>query len=383
MATRILFACQFSSLYGGVQHSMLDIVRNLDRTRFDPIVLCAPAGELPGLLAKEKVRVRTVGVGEYWRYSPRNPLGTLRDVFAVAREIVRLARAEDVRIVHTFDGMVFFAASLAKLYLADLKIIWLDSGFDRYRYHFRIVMRWCFKHAARVVTITKIRSKQLLSEGLELSKAGIITPGTDFHLRSSNSSLPLRSNNGQTVRIGIVGRIVPIKNFELFLQAARIVADTHPNVQFTVVGGRGFFGSELEYYDHVISLAQSLNLTDRVSFLAPTEDLRPILNGFDILVVSSHIETFGRTLVEAMALSKPVVATAVGGIPEVVADGEVGFLVPAGDAVSMAEKINKLVADAKLRENMGRKGYERVMKLYDIRMLTRKWEQLYETILQN
>jgi glycosyltransferase involved in cell wall biosynthesis len=383
MATPILFACQFSSAYGGVQHSMLDIVRNIDRSRFDPIVLCAPGGELPGLLAKAKVRVRTVGVGKYWRYSPRYPIGTLRDVFAVAREIVRVARTEDVRIVHTFDGMVFFAASLAKLYLADLKIIWLDCGFNLYRYHFRVVMRWCFKRAAHVVTITRIRLEQLLSEGLELSKSAVIPCGTDFHLLPSASSHPKCSDQCQTVRVGIVGRIVPIKNFELFLTAARMVADAHPNVRFSVVGSRGLFGPELEYYERVMRLTQTLNLTDRITFHSPVEDLSQLINTFDVLVSSSHLETFGRTLIEAMALSKPVVATAVGGIPEVVADGEVGFLVPAGDAVAMAENINKLVADAKLRETMGRKGYERVMKLYDIRMLAREWEQLYETLLLN
>ncbi|HKX30842.1 MAG TPA: glycosyltransferase family 4 protein, partial [Blastocatellia bacterium] len=125
-----------------------------------------------------------------------------------------------------------------------------------------------------------------------------------------------------------------------------------------------------------------LRLTDLVTFHEPAADIIPLLDSFDLLVSSSHLETFGRTLIEAMALSKPVVATAVGGVPEVVADGEVGFLVPPGDAEAMAERISRLVADAELRRSMGRRGYERVLKNFDLRVTTRRWEQLYQEILQ-
>ncbi|MBL8190921.1 MAG: glycosyltransferase, partial [Acidobacteria bacterium] len=113
------------------------------------------------------------------------------------------------------------------------------------------------------------------------------------------------------------------------------------------------------------------------------EDLSPVLGEFDVLVSSSHIETFGRTLIEAMAMAKPIVATAVGGVPEVVADNEVGFLVPAGDVVAMAEKINLLVENPALRQAMGRNGVRRVLERFDVRAITRRWEQTYESLLQD
>ena len=80
-------------------------------------------------------------------------------------------------------------------------------------------------------------------------------------------------------------------------------------------------------------------------------------------------------------MGKPIVATAVGGVPEVVADGEVGFLVPAGDANALAKKISLLVEDDDLRQTMGQKGRQRVLEHFDVRTITRRWEQTYESLL--
>ncbi|HKX29028.1 MAG TPA: glycosyltransferase family 4 protein, partial [Blastocatellia bacterium] len=303
MAIRILLSCQHSVAYGGVQHNLLDIARHLDRSRFEPIALCSPQGELPQFLARDNIEVRTIGGGAYWRYSHRQPLGTIKDVWAVAREIVRLARSERVRIVHTFDGMVFFAACLAKLQHRELRVVWLDSGFNLYPCYFRIIMRWCFRHAARVATITNIRAQQLSTEGLDLAKSVVIPNGTDFHLRRRPATGAPVLGSDPVIRVGIVGRIVPIKNFELFLRAARLVAQTQPHVRFSIVGPPGLFESEIEYYHRVRDLTGLLRLTDLVTFHEPAADIIPLLDSFDLLVSSSHLETFGRTLIEAMALS--------------------------------------------------------------------------------
>ncbi|MCI0627044.1 MAG: glycosyltransferase family 4 protein [Acidobacteria bacterium] len=381
MATPVLFSCQFSSAFGGVPQTLFDIVKYLDKSRFEPIVLCPRQGPLPLDLAAEGIRTRTVGTGQYWRYTPTQPLGTFSDLWVVAREIARIARSENLRLVHTFDGMVFFAACLAKLYFKDLKVLWLDCGWNIYRYHFRLVMRWCFRHAVRVLAPTRRRMKQLLAEGLDHRKSGVLPCGTDFHIRPRTHAFPEPPANGR-VRVGIIGRIVPIKRFEMFLQAARIVADTNPQVEFSIVGSQGLFKHEVKYYHRIRGLTNSLNLTDRVTFHDPPENLLPLLSTFDLLVSSSYLETFGRTLIEAMALSKPVVATAVGGIPEVVTDGETGFLVPSGDVATMAERISRLVEDAGLREVMGQRGKDRVLRYFDIRCVTRKWEALYTELLQ-
>jgi len=375
MPIPVLLSCQFGAAYGGVQHSMLDLVKHLDRQRFKPIVLCAPEGGISQLVAREQAQVRNVGSGQFWRYSHKRPLGTCIDLVIVAREIVRLARTEGVRLVHAFDGMVFFAAALAQQQLKDLRVIWLDCGFNLYRYHFRLVMRWCFPRAARVAAISQVRVQQLLAEGLDPAKAAVMPLGTDFHLQT------LAPPRQEEFRIGIVGRFVPIKNFELFLRAAQLVAARHPRVQFVIVGSQGLFPAEVAYYQSLLRLMDELGLQGRVIFHEPVENLAMLLNTFDVLACSSHLETFGRTLIEAMALAKPVVATAVGAIPEVVKDGETGFLVAPGDVTGFAARLNQLIEDAELRNRLGQGGHQRVLQHFDVRAVVRRWEQLYGELL--
>jgi glycosyltransferase involved in cell wall biosynthesis len=380
MTTRILFSCQFSAAYGAVQHSMLDLVRHLDRSRFEPFVLCTPGGKLPALAAREHARVLTVGTGEFWNYTPSNPLGTLRDIISVARQIVKLARAENVRIVHTFDGMVFVAAVLAKLFLKDLQVIWLDcASIQRYRPHNRALLRWCLNHVARVATLSKSRQQQLLAAGLDPTRTAVLPSGTDTHLRQEASDF--QSYPHSSIRVGVLGRIVPVESFESFLQMARIEADKYPRVEFVIAGKPGTFRDEIEYWQQMIKRIHELNLGEHVTFESQGEESSALLNSFDLVVSSSPLETSSHLLLEAMALSKPVVATAVGGVPEVVTDGEVGFLVPPNDVEALAARVSQLIEDAPLRKAMGIKARERVLRHYDIRAITREWEKLYDELL--
>jgi glycosyltransferase involved in cell wall biosynthesis len=131
----------------------------------------------------------------------------------------------------------------------------------------------------------------------------------------------------------------------------------------------------------MIKRIHALNLAEHISFESQGEGVSALLKSFDLVVSSSPLETSSHLLLEAMALSKPVVATAVGGVPEVVTDGEVGFLVPPNDAQALAARVSQLIEDAPLRKAMGIKARERVLRHYDIRAITREWEKLYDELL--
>jgi glycosyltransferase involved in cell wall biosynthesis len=279
--------------------------------------------------------------------------------------------------------MVFFAATLAKLFLKDLQVIWVDNSFNTHiKPYNRAVQRWCFNRGGQVATISHVRLQQLLAEGFDPARSVVLPCGTDFHLKVPEAPADQSEQHSQ-ITVGIIGRIVPIKNFEMFVQAARRVADKHPQTRFVIVGRPGNFPDEMEYGQQIIKLIGTLGMTDRIKFQPPVDNLPGLISEMDVMVSSSHLETFGRTMIEAMALSKPVVATAVGGVPEVVSDGEAGFLVPPGDAETMANRIIQLIEDPALREKMGRNGRERVLRHYDMRLIARQWEEIYDRMLQN
>ena len=137
--------------------------------------------------------------------------------------------------------------------------------------------------------------------------------------------------------VGIIGRLVPIKNHELFLQAARQVHEALPEARFVVVGG-GERQPELE------SLAASLSLSDVVSFTGWRRDLPAIYADLDTLVISSRNEGTPVSIIEAMAAGVPVVATAVGGVPDLLRGGDLGMLVPSDDPAALADAIGAALA---------------------------------------
>jgi glycosyltransferase involved in cell wall biosynthesis len=163
--------------------------------------------------------------------------------------------------------------------------------------------------------------------------------------------------------IAQVGSIIPEKGIGDLLGAARLVLVRNPNAHFVFVGE----GSHREYYSR-LSAEQTLH--DRVTWTGLVED--PLSEGAysaaDIVCqVSRWEEAFGYVLAEAMASRKPIIATRVGGIPEVVEEGRTGFLAERGDAAEMADKILLLMNSPDLRDSMGQAGYEAAIRKFDVR----------------
>jgi glycosyltransferase involved in cell wall biosynthesis len=176
--------------------------------------------------------------------------------------------------------------------------------------------------------------------------------------------------------------MVPLKDYETFLEAARIVATSHPHVRFSIIGGPEPVYEQTEYFRRIRCLAKAPPLAGRVDFHGRLGDVAPLLSSFDIFVCSSLTESFGNVVIEAMALAKPVVATAVDAVPEIVLEGEVGFLVPSRNPQAMAERVSRLLDNKLLREEMGRKAQKYALERYDSQRLASRWHEVYRLALQ-
>lgn len=174
---------------------------------------------------------------------------------------------------------------------------------------------------------------------------------------------PLPTPSDSMCRIGIIANLSPVKGHDDFLRMAKSLLDMGHSCEFWIIG------TDIErsgYEAHIASTAARLGVSHAVRFLGFRSDIAAVINQLDIVVSSSHYEGFGRTLIEAMACERVVVATAVGGVPEVVADGSTGFLVAPRDANALADRVACLVQDASLRQRMGRAGRRRVQELFSI-----------------
>jgi glycosyltransferase involved in cell wall biosynthesis len=179
--------------------------------------------------------------------------------------------------------------------------------------------------------------------------------------------------------IGMVSHLEPLKGHKVLLNAAKSILKADYNIKLSIVGHEA--GGTKQYVHELKSLANDLGIAKHVMFLGYRKNVAEILKTFDICVLCSFEEGFGRVLVEYMACGKPVIATNVGGIPEIVVDGETGILVPVGDHKSLAEAIIRLIDDPLLSRQMGNDGRLRVQKYFDLKMNVRKTQELYQKLI--
>jgi glycosyltransferase involved in cell wall biosynthesis len=179
----------------------------------------------------------------------------------------------------------------------------------------------------------------------------------------------------RTKLVGIVGRIFPIKNHRLFLDAAALVAKQEPTVRFVIVGD-GALRPEMEEH------ARRLGIADRVIFTGWRRDLPCIYTDLDVLAVTSINEGTPFSAIEAMAAGCPVVATRVGGLPDLIDDGETGYLVPPGDASAVARGILEVLRDPQKARRMGQEARTRVKDRFTVSRLIDDMERLYAALLE-
>jgi glycosyltransferase involved in cell wall biosynthesis len=149
-----------------------------------------------------------------------------------------------------------------------------------------------------------------------------------------------------------------------------------------VIVGQPWPGNE-DHLERLRALVDELAVPDRVIFTGEVQDSRPAYAAADVLVLpSAQPEPFAGVVLEAMAMGKPVIATALGGSLDQVVDGETGYLVPPGDVGAMADKIRALCEDAGLRRRMGEAGRERVRTHFDVQRMLDKLETIYAEVVQ-
>ena len=174
--------------------------------------------------------------------------------------------------------------------------------------------------------------------------------------------------------IGIVGRLDPIKGHEDFLVAASLILKKHPHVHFLIVG-------EGELKETLQSQVKSLGIAQQVMFLGHSNEVLNIISICNILVCASHCEGLSLAIEEAMAQGKPVVATAVGGVPELITNRETGMLVPAKNPGKLAEVIVQLLENKKLQKELGQNALQRIKENFLVQHSIDELSRIYQEVL--
>jgi glycosyltransferase involved in cell wall biosynthesis len=305
-----------------------------------------------------------------------SPTNDVRGLVALFRHIRKI----EPHIVHTHTSKAGILGRLAAWLARVPTIIHTRSLSKIFLQMEKLLGRITHHHVA----LTPEEGKDYLNLGVAKSKnISVIHSGVDLEQFSQGAKQRTRKRKelnipADSLVIGYVGWLIPIKGVTYLVKAMAEVAEKYPKSLLVLVGKGDDKGEEeIKLREQV----QSLGLTDKVLFLGWRPDVAEITGCFDIFVLPSLNEGMGRVLVEAMAAGLPIVASRVGGIPDLIKNGENGLLVPPAEASAFGKAISDLLSDKEKRNRMGEAG-KKVCLPYSAEAMVERINTLYAKLLE-
>ncbi|MEW6443436.1 MAG: glycosyltransferase [bacterium] len=340
----------------GASQYALELMQGLERDSFRVSFVILKDGPLSAELERRRVPVHVLG-----KRRTGDPLALSR--------VVRVLREKGVDLVHTHTsnsnlygilGSFFVPACRAvatlHAYYAEVNAeaiplrILLKPGYR--------VDRFLLGRTAGIISVSRSIRDRIAADGLDPERITVIPNGIDVEAcRARSDRAAVREELGVgpgEVLVGTAGRLAAVKNQALLLEAAAAVVSDVPGLRLAIFGD----GPREE---SLKGLAARMGIAARVLFPGWKEDLPRYLSGLDLFALPSRSEVAPFVLLQSMALGIPVVATRVGGVPEMVLDGETGLLTEEGNAQEMAAAVRLLARDPERRRAFGSRG-ERLVR---------------------
>ena len=302
-----------------------------------------------------------------------NPLAILRHGWSAWRVTARLGRlaketSADVICLNSINSLL--APRAGRIACRPVAAISRSLGFAELglagKAFFRLQRRW----VDRYVTVIELGKELLARQGVPREKIIVVHNGVDLEQYTATArDQPLASELGITGTdrvIGTVSHLTPRKGVDLLVEAMGLLAKRLPEAKCLIIGGITNPGEEW-YEEAVRRRIGELGLEGQVSLTGYRKDIGKLMGLMDVYVLPSRTENCPRSALEAQACERPVVGFRVGGMPEVVADGETGLLVEPFDVAALAEALHRLLLDAPLRRKLGAAGRARVERLFNLK----------------
>lgn len=361
---------------GGAQSALFRYLEASNRSRFEPTVACLYNGDQ--VIAEQ---IRSIGIDVY-------DLGMNSKIsIAAVWRFVKLLRAQRPRILHTWMyhanvlGRVIGWLTRVPTIITSRRNVEIGGQSREW------IKRWTstLDHAV-IAVCEKARLREIAASNLPDEKVVTVYNGLSLEhfilVRRQTTRLQIRDElalSPQAVVIGVVGRLHPQKGhlhlIDAFATVQQTMAKTRgPSIYLLIAGD----GSERDAIEKQI---QRLALSENIALLGTRSDVPELLAGMDIFVLPSLWEGLPNVLLEAMAAQLPVVATAVGGTPEIVLDGETGILTAPADSAALGDALLTLINNPTLRNKLGQAGRRRVETSFSIQQMTKSIEGLYVKFL--
>jgi glycosyltransferase involved in cell wall biosynthesis len=387
---RILFVeASVGGVLGGSLTGILQLIDRLDRRRFAPALLLYQEKDVIPQLRAAGVAVHVLGPQPAWHADgTRGRLGRAwlrtREIASVvlprASAVLAHLRRERPDLVYLANGVAPNLDALVAAARAHVPVLVHEKGYRRIGPRERLMSRWI----DTFVGMTDLVTAHARRRGVQARRHLTIYDGIDCDRFTPGGGAAVRRELGISETapvVGIVGHIQGWKGQDLVVQAMAQLRDRHPELRCLIVGGVHRQGAE--YAERMRARIATEGLERQVILTGARRDVAACLDAMDVAIhASTNPEPFGRVLIEAMALSRPLIAPREGGPLEIVVDGETGILVPPRDPSPLATAIDRLVRDPALRVRMGTAGRARVEAVFDIRHHVAAMEAVFADMLR-
>jgi glycosyltransferase involved in cell wall biosynthesis len=368
---------------GGPATHVVLLNAGLDRRGYDCLLVTGSEGASEGSLRDLAVssNLRLAMIPELGReIAPWSDLVTLVKLY-------RLMRRERPHVVHTHTAKAGFVGRIAARLAGVPVVLHTFHGHVFHGYFspaktrlYILIERFGALLSSRIITISPRLREEIAHYGVTRSERIEIIPlgfELDAFASQPRGSGDFRRSLGipmDAKLIGAVGRLVPIKNVQLLLEAAALARQNDPIIRVVLIG-------DGELRDELEAQADALGLGQAVVFAGWRRDLTRVYADLDAVVISSHNEGTPASLIEAMATGCPVIATRVGGVPDLVVDGETGRLVPPGDREALAAALLALFWESERTAHMAGLARRRVLERHQAERLVADVDRLYRELL--
>ena len=380
---RLLLVNRYPGM-GGAERVFLNLLRRVDRTRFELVAATSEEGPLAAAIRETGLPLVFLPMVELTYRRPWSLPAVLQRMATCSRRLPSLIAQMQIDLVHA-NGIQAQLQIGAAARRAGAAVLW----------HMHDILRhvpanvWAVRRAARsasaVVGVSKGTCLALERMGVKREKIQLIYATTDIDFQRppppeerdlvrAEMSLP-----AQAPVIGFVGALEPRKAPEDLLRAAPPILARYPEVRFLLVGGERI--GAIPHRPKLEGLARQLRISAHVTFAGHRQNVARFLAAMDVLCVPSLNEPLGLVVMEGLFAQLPVVGTRVGGTPEIITDGETGFLVPARAPRELARRVCELLADPALARRMAKAGQARAAELFSVERMIKEIEALYEKLL--
>ena len=373
---RILLLTDIFGGMGGSERNVSQLLAGIDKDKFELYVACLTSVKLPGNVRDQDVSIIDLnGDGIY-------TIGGLRNLVFLKR----LVYEKNISLIVTYhESSDFYGLALSHICHIPVISSRRDMSFKTRGRH-RLAYRLVGRYFDSVIAVSDAVKKEVVRRHWFPEKriATIYNAINVNEYGKTKGGIALKDKMGIDPKhpiVGVVANIRKIKGHQYFVLAASIIHKRNPDVEFLVVGydmiKDGYSIAELKQYAEQVGISQNLH------FIGGRRDIADVISLFDVAVLASLSEGFSNVILEYMASSKPVVATKVGGNPEIVVHGETGLLVPPANADVLASAILSILEDKEAASRFGNAGRKRVEERFSLDIMLKNYENLFEQVINS